>query len=143
MDGAANQIVGVLAPEWRDRPDEILQRAEYLLVRLRRVFHHAAERSAVESIPERRNPRPRRVRQVMPVIFLAVAAMVLNMLMMRLIDQQRSVVGTLKALGYSNAQVFWHFMKFGGLVGLCGGLVGPADGLRHGDIRHVGLPHFF
>ena len=62
--------------------------------------------------------------QVMPNIFLAVAAMVLNVLMTRLIDQQRSIVGTFKALGYSNAQVFWHFMKFGGLVGLCGGLVG-------------------
>ena len=60
----------------------------------------------------------------MPIIFLAVAALVLNMLMTRLIDQQRSIVGTLKALGYSNSQVFWHFMKFGGLVGLCGGMVG-------------------
>jgi putative ABC transport system permease protein len=124
MDGAANQIVGLLSPGWRERPEEILRRAEYLL----------SDYGVFSTTPRKDQPSNRflsdEIRglgvfaQVMPVIFLAVAAMVLNVLMTRLIDQQRSIVGTLKALGYSNGQVFWHFMKFGGLVGLCGGLVG-------------------
>jgi putative ABC transport system permease protein len=124
MDGAANQVVGTLAPDWRDRADEVLRQAEYLL-----------DDYGVFSTTARKNQPSNRFisdeirglgvfANVMPVIFLAVAAMVLNMLMVRLIDQQRSVVGTFKALGYSNAQVFWHFLKFGGLVGLCGGLLG-------------------
>ena len=124
MDGAANQVVGMLAPEWRDQPDEVLRRAEYLL----------SDYGVFSTTPRKDQPSNRflsdEIRglgvfaKIMPIIFLAVAALVLNVLMTRLIDQQRSVVGTLKALGYSNAQVFWHFMKFGGLVGLCGGLVG-------------------
>ena len=56
----------------------------------------------------------------MPTIFLAVAALVLNVLLTRLAEQQRTVVGTLKALGYSDRQVFVHFLKFGLAVGLVG-----------------------
>jgi putative ABC transport system permease protein len=65
---------------------------------------------------------------IMPVIFLSVAALVLNVLMLRLIDQQRSVIGTLKAVGYGDAQVFLHYLKFGLLVGTGGGLVGCVAG---------------
>jgi putative ABC transport system permease protein len=70
----------------------------------------------------------------MPAIFLAVAALVLNVQLTRLADQQRTVVGTLKALGYSNRQVFLHFLKFGLTVGLLGGLIGCGAGywLAHG-----------
>ena len=65
---------------------------------------------------------------IMPCIFLAVAALVLNVLLSRLAEQQRTVVGTLKALGYSDGQVFWHFLKFGLVVGVGGGLLGCALG---------------
>jgi putative ABC transport system permease protein len=124
MDGAANQVVGILTPDYRDRPDEVLRRAEYLLADYG-VFSTTARKDQPSNRFLSDEIRGLGVfANVMPVIFLAVAAMVLNMLMVRLIDQQRNVVGTLKALGYSNAQVFWHFLKFGGLVGLCGGLLG-------------------
>jgi putative ABC transport system permease protein len=124
MDGAANQIVGVVAPSWRDRIDEILDQAELRL-----------DDYGVASTTPRKDQASNRFlsdeirglgtfANILPVIFLAVAAMVLNVLMTRLIDQQRSIIGTLKAVGYSNSQIFWHFMKFGGLVGLFGGLVG-------------------
>src|SRR5262245_6984126 len=106
MDGAANQIVGVLAPQWRDHPDEVLGRAEYLL----------SDYGVFSTTPRKDQPSNRflsdEIRglgvfaQIMPVIFLAVAALVLNVLMTRLIDQQRNIVGTLKAVGYSNAKVF-------------------------------------
>ena len=38
----------------------------------------------------------------LPIIFLSVAALVLNVLMTRMAEQQRMIVGTLKALGYEN-----------------------------------------
>lgn len=61
---------------------------------------------------------------VVPVIFLAVAALVLNVLVTRLARGQRTVVGTLKALGYSDGSVFRHFLGFGLIVGVLGGLLG-------------------
>jgi putative ABC transport system permease protein len=124
MDGACNQITGLLAPEYRDYPDRILQSIELRL----------DSYGVFAKTPRRDQPPTRFLNDeitglgtfatIMPVIFLAVAALVLNVLMARLIDQQRVIVGTLKGLGYSNAQIFWHFTKFGGLIGLIGGLIG-------------------
>ncbi|MDD4735994.1 MAG: FtsX-like permease family protein, partial [Kiritimatiellae bacterium] len=64
----------------------------------------------------------------MPALFLAVAAMVLNVLMTRIAQQQRTIVGTLKALGYSNRLIFTHYIQFGITVGFAGGLGGWAIG---------------
>ena len=66
-------------------------------------------------------------------MFLAVAALVLNVLLTRLIQQQRTVIGTLKALGYTDLQLFWHLQK----LGLCGGHRRRALGLR---LRIPGWP---
>jgi putative ABC transport system permease protein len=66
----------------------------------------------------------------MPAIFLAVAALVLNVLMIRLIEQQRTVIGTLKAIGYSDAQIFLHFTKYGIALGTLGGVIGLLLGNR-------------
>ena len=143
MDGAANQVVGVLAPQWRDRPDEVLQRAEYLLSDYG-VFSTTARKDQPSNRFLSDEIRGLGVfAQIMPAIFLAVAALVLNMLMVRLIDQQRNVVGTLKALGYSNAQVFWHFLKFGGVVGLSGGLLGLPLGYGMATFVTSVLRNFF
>ena len=48
----------------------------------------------------------------------------LNVLMIRISEQQRTIVGTLKALGYFNKQIFWHYIKFGVIVGAVGGIAG-------------------
>ena len=79
----------------------------------------------------------------MPIIFLAVAALVLNVLMMRLIDQQRSIIGTLKALGYSNGQIFlaFHEVRRAGRPVRRPGRA--SDGLRNGEIYHLALSRFF
>ncbi|MFQ6048176.1 MAG: FtsX-like permease family protein, partial [Phycisphaerae bacterium] len=61
---------------------------------------------------------------VVPAIFLIVAALVLNVLLRRLVRQQRVVIGTLKAIGYTDLQVFVHFWEFGLSVGVAGGVLG-------------------
>ena len=65
---------------------------------------------------------------ILPALFLAVAALVLNVLMGRLVVQQRTVIGTLKALGYSSGAITRHFLAFGVAVGAMGGLAGVALG---------------
>ncbi|MHC4828456.1 MAG: ABC transporter permease, partial [Planctomycetota bacterium] len=65
---------------------------------------------------------------ITPAIFLAVAALVLNILMFRLAEQQRVTIGTLKALGYSNARLLRHYLGYGLVVGIAGGLLGALTG---------------
>ncbi len=66
--------------------------------------------------------------RTIPVVFLFVAALVLNVLVSRLVRQQRTVIGTLKALGYSSSQVTVHFLGYGVVVGFGGGVAGLALG---------------
>jgi putative ABC transport system permease protein len=66
---------------------------------------------------------------IMPAIFLGVAALILNILMIRLAQRQRTTIGTLKALGYSDRRVMGHFLLFGVVVGVVGGLAGAIMGV--------------
>jgi putative ABC transport system permease protein len=57
----------------------------------------------------------------MPSIFLLVAVLVLNVLMDRFAQGQRTIIGTLKAIGYSSGLIVEHYLSFGLVVGLAGG----------------------
>lgn len=48
---------------------------------------------------------------ILPTIFLAVAAFLTSMVLNRLIAIERSEIGLLKAFGYSNAAVGWHYAQ--------------------------------
>ncbi len=48
---------------------------------------------------------------ILPTIFLAVAAFLANMVLRRLIATERSEIGLMKAFGYSNLAVGWHYTK--------------------------------
>lgn len=48
---------------------------------------------------------------ILPVIFLGVAAFLLNVVVNRLVSTQREQVAVLKAFGYSNAAIGGHFVK--------------------------------
>ncbi|MEM7022859.1 MAG: ABC transporter permease, partial [Pseudomonadota bacterium] len=48
---------------------------------------------------------------VLPTIFLGVAAFLLNLVVSRLIATEREQIGLLKAFGYSNVAVGWHYLK--------------------------------
>ncbi len=66
---------------------------------------------------------------VMPTIFLVVAALVLNVVLSRLAERQRVVIGTLKAIGYTDVRVFVHFLKLGVVIGVAGGIAGGGLGI--------------
>jgi putative ABC transport system permease protein len=51
------------------------------------------------------------VSSILPVIFLAVAAFLTNMVLARLIATERSEIGLMKAFGYDNLEVGWHYVK--------------------------------
>ncbi len=63
---------------------------------------------------------------VFPVIFLGVAAFLLNVVIGRLINTEREQIAILKAFGYRNGEIGWHYTKFSLMIvaiGLAGGVV--------------------
>lgn len=64
----------------------------------------------------------------MPLVFLGVAAFLLNVVLTRLIAMQREQIAALKAFGYSNLGVGWHYTKFVLVIVALGAGVGAAVG---------------
>jgi putative ABC transport system permease protein len=65
---------------------------------------------------------------VLPAIFLAVAAFLSNMVLARLIATERAEIGLLKAFGYGNLAVGWHYSKLVLAIAGSGVLAGWACG---------------
>lgn len=65
---------------------------------------------------------------IIPAIFLAVAAFVLNVALARALALQRPQLAALKALGYSNGQLAWHYFKWALVIALLGAVTGVIVG---------------
>ncbi|VDG33452.1 ABC transporter permease [Lactobacillus pentosus] [Lactiplantibacillus mudanjiangensis] len=67
---------------------------------------------------------------VFPLFFIAIAALICLTTMTRMVEELRLQMGTLKALGYSNAAVGSEFMIYGGLAALVGTGLGVGFGVN-------------
>lgn len=69
---------------------------------------------------------------VAPAIFLTVAAFLLNMVLGRMISLEREQIGTMKALGVSNAEIARHYALFALMIAVLALLIGIALGIWAG-----------
>ena len=60
----------------------------------------------------------------MPPIFLIVAAFLVNMVLGRLIEMERTQIGLLKALGYGRREIGAHYLRLAALIGVIGTVAG-------------------
>ena len=56
--------------------------------------------------------------------FILISILSVATTMTRLISRDRTKIGTLKALGFSNAKIFWHYISYGVYLSILGGLAG-------------------
>ena len=70
---------------------------------------------------------------MLPLIFLLVAAFILNVALTRALALQRPQIAALKALGYANVALGWHYLKWALLIGVVGVAIGVGAGVvaRH------------
>jgi len=61
---------------------------------------------------------------MVPLVFLAVAAFLLNVVMSRTVSVQREQIACLKAVGYGNRDVALHYIKWSLLISLAGAIMG-------------------
>lgn len=64
------------------------------------------------------------IAKIFPVFFFLIAALVCMTTMTRMIDEQRTQIGVLKALGYSNAQIVGKYMFYSGSAAFLGAVTG-------------------
>lgn len=80
----------------------------------------------------------------LPAIFLSVTAFLLHLVLSRLVGTQRDQIAVLKAFGYSNKDVGWHYLQLafaavlGGIIGgiLLGAWLGSGMTSLYADFFH-------
>jgi putative ABC transport system permease protein len=70
------------------------------------------------------------VAKVFPVFFLLVAALVALTTMTRMVEEERSQIGTYKALGYRKRAIAGKYLVYGGLVSILGSAAGMIAGFQ-------------
>ncbi|MFT3990872.1 MAG: FtsX-like permease family protein [Luteolibacter sp.] len=63
-----------------------------------------------------------------PLVFLSVAAFMVNAVLSRIVRLQREQIAQMKALGYSSWQVGGHYLKYVLVIGVLGTLIGGLGG---------------
>ena len=70
---------------------------------------------------------------ILPIIFLLVAAFLLNVVLTRIVSVQREQIAALKALGYTNPELGWHYTKLSLVIGASGAVIGTMFGALLGS----------
>lgn len=128
LDGAYNQMLGTLKDASAGPRRATLERIKDTL-----DFYGVTQISPMKDMLspqflENELENVRKTSTVTPVIFLGAAALILNVLIARLVAQQRSVIGGLKAVGYTSRQVLVHYLTYGLAIGMLGGGAGAVLG---------------
>jgi putative ABC transport system permease protein len=129
LDGAYNQVIGLV----HDRSPGALANTLDLLARRLDSYGvtqtaDAREQPSVRYLDDELEGLKIQAR-VMPSVFLGVAALVLNILIGRMVGQQRTVIGTLRAVGYTPSAMTRHYLAHGLAIGAIGAILGVSLGL--------------
>jgi putative ABC transport system permease protein len=147
MEGAFNQVAVRLSPGASE--GAVIDQLDRLLARYGGNNAHGRDLQMSHVTLSSEISQQRVMGTVLPSIFLAVAAFLLNVVLGRQIATQREQVAALKALGYGNRAIGPHYLKLvllivavGVILGLAGGAVMGklfvgvyADSFRFPDMR--------
>lgn len=70
------------------------------------------------------------IASVFPIFFILVAALVCLTTMTRMVEEQRSQIGTLKALGYTNGQIAFKYLFYALFATFLGSFIGAVAGQK-------------
>jgi putative ABC transport system permease protein len=70
------------------------------------------------------------IAKIFPAFFFLVASLVCLTTMTRMVDEQRGIIGTYKALGYGNKSIAMKFILYAASASILGGCLGLALGLK-------------
>lgn len=85
--------------------------------------------------------------EVFPLLFLIVGALATYILLTRIVHNQRSQIGLMRAVGYSRRQVLVHYLSFALLIGIVGAAAGTLAGYLLSEVvtrlyvGFLGLPY--
>ncbi|MFG0331878.1 MAG: ABC transporter permease [Maioricimonas sp. JB049] len=141
MEGACNNIVASVT--YSASLPEILRQLDELVERYGGLGSYDRSDQSSHQFIDNEIKQLRSMGMVIPIIFLGVAAFLLNVVLTRLINTQREEIAALKAFGYTGLEIGIHYLKMVAAVVICGTLVGTAFGVWLGQNLTVMYTEFF
>jgi putative ABC transport system permease protein len=127
MEGAFNDISLSLEPGASE--PAVLEAVDASLVRFGGLGAYGRARQPSNQALENELFQLRSMSTILPGIFLMVSALLVHVVLSRLVQLQQGEIATLKAVGYSNAEVGFHFFELVLVVTLIGVTIGVLGGV--------------
>ena len=132
MEGAFNEVFLTLTPDANEVG--VIKQLDTLLSPYGGLGAYGREDQQSHLVMQGELDQNRIMGSAIPAVFLMVAVFLLHLVLGRLIATQRGEIAVLKAFGYTNAEVGWHFLSFAFIAVLLGILLGGAGGLYLGQL---------
>ena len=127
MDGAFNDAVLTILPGVN--PQDIVNRLDDLLRRYGGLGAYSRKDQLSHRYLSEEFKQLAQMATLFPVIFLGVAAFLLNVVITRLITTQREQIAILKAFGYGHMSLAVHYLEFVLIIVAAGSAIGVAAGI--------------
>lgn len=80
---------------------------------------------------------------IFPIVFFIAASAIMFIMMGRMVEQQRTLIGVLKAIGLTDLQVLAHYLSYSFLIGIAGSIAGSVTGMFLGQYLTIVENQFF
>ena len=136
MDGSFNSVSLLLAPSATEAG--VIAELDRLLAPYGTVGAYGRRDQVSNAVIADELHQLRAIGNVFPLFFLGTAAFLLNIVLSRLIATQRDEIAALKAFGYADKAVGFHYLGFAGAALAIGALLGLLGGIWLGT-RYTAL----
>ena len=120
LDGAFNDVALLLEPGASE--DEVIAAVNQVLEPYGGLDAYAQKDQPSAQIVHDEIQQNQTTADILPVVFLSVAAFLLHIVLRRLVSTQRVYIATLKAFGYSDSAIALHYLLYA-LLAVGGGTV--------------------
>jgi putative ABC transport system permease protein len=127
MEGAFNDLTMSLRPGVDSQP--VIDRVDELLKPYGGLGAYARKDQLSHRFLSQELEQLGTLASMFPVMFMGIAVFLLNVVIGRLVAMQREQIATLKAFGYSNLAVLWHYLRMVSVIVLMGIAGGTALGV--------------
>lgn len=131
MEGAFNDVTLTISPGTNTK--DVIDRLDIILEPYGGLGAYARKDQLSHRYLSEEIKQLRTIATILPVIFLGVAAFLLNVVLSRLIRTQRQEIAIMKAFGYSNFDVGIHYLKQVMIIIFIGFILGLALGIWLGN----------
>lgn len=104
---------------FKKKANEALGKTNLILTKDEVVSYSEAQGEATEG---------KTMASILPVVFLAIAILIMMTTMQRIMIKEKTQIGTLKALGFRDSRIVRHYSLFGLFIGLFGAILGIGFG---------------